>query len=61
MQVAEQLGAQGSSFVAKLFMGGEFEAVRAELRERYHQVKVIRPKGTRQRSVELFLVGLEKK
>ena len=48
----------GSSFVTKLFMGGDFETFRAQLREDYREVKVVRPEATRSASVEIYLVGL---
>jgi 23S rRNA (uridine2552-2'-O)-methyltransferase len=39
-------------------MGGDFEAFRAQLREAYREVKVVRPEATRSASVEIYLVGL---
>lgn len=57
-EVGATFGKPGSSFVGKLFMGGEFEQTRARLRELYEQVRGIRPEGTRTNSVEVFLVGL---
>jgi len=59
--VAAALGAPGSSFVGKLFMGEDFEKARATLRAGYAEVRVIRPEGTRATSYEVFLVGLGKK
>ncbi len=58
LELAGALGRPGSSFVAKLFMGGEFESFRARLREAYREVKVVRPEATRSASVEIYLVGL---
>ena len=58
LELARALGKPGSSFVAKLFMGGDFEAFRAQLREAYREVKVVRPEATRSASVEIYLVGL---
>lgn len=54
-------GKAGSSFVTKLFMGGDFEAFRAELRNKFEEVKVVRPEATRGASVEIYLVGLRRK
>ena len=59
LELAQALGKPGSSFVAKLFMGGDFETFRARLREAYREVKVVRPEATRSASVEIYLVGLE--
>ena len=58
LELARTLGKPGSSFVAKLFMGGEFESFRARLREAYREVKVVRPEATRSASAEIYLVGL---
>jgi 23S rRNA (uridine2552-2'-O)-methyltransferase len=58
LELAQALGKPGSSFVSKLFMGGDFETFRARLREAYREVKVVRPEATRASSVEVYLVGL---
>ena len=58
LELARALGKPGSSFVSKLFMGGDFESFRAQLREDYREVKVVRPDATRSASVEIYLVGL---
>ena len=58
LALGRALGKPGSSFVTKLFMGGDFEAFRAQLREAYREVKVVRPEATRSASVEIYLVGL---
>ncbi len=58
LELARTLGKPGSSFVAKLFMGGDFESFRARLRDCFRDVKVVRPEATRSASVEVYLVGL---
>jgi 23S rRNA (uridine2552-2'-O)-methyltransferase len=58
LELARALGRPGSGFVTKLFMGGDFEAFRAQLREAYREVKVVRPEATRSASVEIYLVAL---
>jgi 23S rRNA (uridine2552-2'-O)-methyltransferase len=58
LELARALGRPGSSLVTKLFMGGDFEAFRAQVREAYREVKVVRPEATRSASVEIYLVGL---
>ena len=58
LELSRALGKPGSSFVSKLFMGGEFESFRARLREQYREVKVVRPEATRSASVEIYLVGM---
>jgi 23S rRNA (uridine2552-2'-O)-methyltransferase len=57
LEVSRARGKVGSSFLVKLFMGGDFEAFRAELRRSYQGVKVIRPEATRSASVEVYLLG----
>lgn len=61
LQVALAHGREGSSFVAKLFMSGDFPAARESLRRSYETERTIRPRGTRQESSEVFLVGLNKR
>ncbi|RPH72379.1 MAG: RlmE family RNA methyltransferase [Myxococcaceae bacterium] len=58
LELARALGRPGSSFVTKLFMGGDFEVFRAQVREAYREVKVVRPEATRSASNEIYLVGL---
>lgn len=61
LEVAISRGRPGSSFVAKLFMGGDFEAFRDQVRAAFEEVKVVRPEATRGASVEVYLVGLRRK
>ncbi|HQB44124.1 MAG TPA: RlmE family RNA methyltransferase [Polyangiaceae bacterium] len=61
VDVAAFFGCRGSAFVGKLFMGATFEQARQHLRERFNKVRIIRPEGTRRRSVETFLIGIERK
>lgn len=58
LEVSRRRGRVGSSFLVKLFMGGDFETFRALLREAYEDVKVVRPEATRSASVEVYLLGL---
>jgi 23S rRNA (uridine2552-2'-O)-methyltransferase len=51
----------GGHFVAKLFMGGDFETFRDEVRRSFTEVKVVRPEATRGASMEVYLVGLKMK
>ena len=61
LEVSQRFGRVGSSFLVKLFMGGDFEAFRAQLREAYGEVKVVRPEATRSASVEVYLLGLARR
>jgi 23S rRNA (uridine2552-2'-O)-methyltransferase len=58
LRIGQSRGRAGSSLVAKLFMGGDFESFRNEVRAVYKDVKVVRPEATRSQSMEVYLVGL---
>jgi 23S rRNA (uridine2552-2'-O)-methyltransferase len=58
LEIARRRGKTGSSFAAKLFMGGDFEHFREQVRQAYREVKVVRPEATRSASSEVYLVGL---
>ena len=58
--VAERLGTDTRTFVGKLFMGPDFERARDEIRRVFGSCRVVKPKGTRQNSAEVFLVGQPK-
>jgi 23S rRNA (uridine2552-2'-O)-methyltransferase len=61
LEVATTRGRPGSAFVAKLFMGGEFEEFRNEVRASFEDVKVVRPEATRGASMEVYVVGLRRR
>jgi 23S rRNA (uridine2552-2'-O)-methyltransferase len=54
-------GKPGGHFIAKLFMGGDFEQFRSDIRALYEDVKVVRPEATRGASMEIYLVGLRRR
>ncbi|MBN2195834.1 MAG: RlmE family RNA methyltransferase [Polyangiaceae bacterium] len=56
--VAGAVGRPGSSFVGKLFMGPDFTAARRTVAASCRDCRVVRPEGTRQRSSEVFVIGL---
>jgi 23S rRNA (uridine2552-2'-O)-methyltransferase len=57
LRVAEETLARGGALVAKVFMGGDFPALRKELAERFAEVHVARPQATREHSFEVYVVG----
>jgi 23S rRNA (uridine2552-2'-O)-methyltransferase len=61
LELAVTRGRPGSAFVAKLFMGGEFEEFREEVRASFEEVKLVRPEATRGASMEVYVVGLRRK
>lgn len=61
LEIAAALGKPGSSFVAKLFMGPDFESAKRAVTDAYAESRTIRPRGTRQNSSEVFIVGLKRR
>ncbi|WP_257458564.1 RlmE family RNA methyltransferase [Archangium lipolyticum] len=61
LEVSVTRGRPGSAFVAKLFMGGEFEEFRGEVRAAFEEVKLVRPEATRGASMEVYIVGLRRR
>ena len=56
-EVAAAFLVPGGSFVVKAFEGPDLKAFETGLRAGYETVKRLKPKGTRSRSVEVFLVA----
>lgn len=61
LEVSLTRGRAGGHFVAKLFMGRDFEAFRGDVRKAFREVKVVRPEATRGASMEIYLVGLDRR
>ena len=61
LEIARTRGKPGGHFIAKLFMGGDFQQFRTDIRALYADVKVVRPEATRGASMEIYLVGLKKR
>ena len=57
LRVAEETLEPGGAFVAKVFMGGEFPALKKELQARFETVQVVRPQATRESSYEVYVLG----
>jgi 23S rRNA (uridine2552-2'-O)-methyltransferase len=57
MHVAEHALAPGGAFVAKVFMGGDFPALKKELQTRFEKIHIARPEATRDSSYEVYVVG----
>ena len=57
LELAVQVLAPRGSFVAKIFQGGDFQAVKAAIAEHFDKVRVVRPQATRRESIEIFLCG----
>lgn len=61
MLIADATLTKGGTFLAKIFQGEGFEALRAALRERYETVKILKPDASRKESTEIYLAGLARK
>ncbi|MDH3818427.1 MAG: RlmE family RNA methyltransferase [Myxococcales bacterium] len=59
LELAKSVLKPGGTFVAKIFQGAEFEDARGAMRELFANVRIVRPKATRDESYEVFLVGLD--
>lgn len=57
LEIASELLRPGGGLIAKAFMGPGFEELVDDLRQRFRAVRVVRPKATRGRSKECFLVA----
>lgn len=55
--LAERLLVTGGSLVAKVFQGGEEQALLQLVRERFATGRLIKPKASRNESFETFLIG----
>jgi 23S rRNA (uridine2552-2'-O)-methyltransferase len=61
LSVAATLGGRGGAFVGKIFMSDDLPLARAELRKHYGAERLYRPEGTRAVSMEIFVLGTEKR
>ncbi len=59
--VASQALKRGGILLVKAFQGGPFDELRRAFQEQYQHVKICKPKSSRQESVEIFLLGQQKK
>lgn len=57
LRIAGETLKLGGGLVAKVFMGGDFPAFRREVAARFGEVRVARPKATRESSYEVYVVG----
>jgi 23S rRNA (uridine2552-2'-O)-methyltransferase len=61
LETAREILQPGGSFVVKLFHGPDFDAFVRECRGLFDKVSVRKPKASRDRSPEVYLVGRSKK
>lgn len=61
LQMAETLGKQGSALVVKIFQGPHFDDYLQRVRQAYARVRCVRPEATRKKSIEVYVVALDKR
>lgn len=59
-ELANDLLLPKGHFVAKVFMGDEFEAFHEDVKKEFKEVRILRPEATRARSREAYIVGIER-
>ena len=58
MKVADRWLKPGGSFIAKIFMGPDFQELAQALKKRFSSVKTFKPNSSRAESKEIFEVGM---
>ena len=58
LELSDPLLRPGGSFVAKVFMSGEFPEIREAVRKRFETIRTLRPETVRSSSYEVFVAGL---
>jgi len=53
----ERLLAPAGAFVGKIFQGPDVDKLRKQMQQRFSEVKLVKPEGSRQESLEIYLVG----
>lgn len=61
LEIAVDLLAPGGAFVGKLFQGEDFDTARERVRAGFEKARVLRPRGVRTESLEVYLVGLSRR
>lgn len=59
LQVARSHLQPGGSFVCKFFQSNELSKFQTELKKNFRKIEIFKPKGTRTRSFEIFLIGFQ--
>jgi 23S rRNA (uridine2552-2'-O)-methyltransferase len=61
LALADTVGADDGVFLAKIFVGSGFDELLAQVKSRYHKVKMVKPSSTRSGSMEQYIVGRERR
>jgi 23S rRNA (uridine2552-2'-O)-methyltransferase len=61
LKICDQHLKVGGSLMMKLFEGGEAEAIVKGVKQRFHDIKRLKPEAVRKGSFETYLIGFKKK
>jgi len=61
LEIAARLVVPGGRFCCKIFEGGDTRAFLERARALFHEVKIRRPKSTREGSMETYIIGLNRR
>ncbi|MBU3940362.1 MAG: RlmE family RNA methyltransferase [Nanoarchaeota archaeon] len=61
LDIAEKLLKKGGNFLVKMFESEETEEVLGRVKKEFRSVKIYRPKATKKRSSEIYILGKNKK
>jgi 23S rRNA (uridine2552-2'-O)-methyltransferase len=61
IEIAAAVLAPGGKFLAKIFQGEGFEAVRAKMRVLFDEVRILKPEASKRESIEIYLAGIGRK
>ena len=61
LELAQALLRPEGHFIAKVFMGDEFEGFCRDVKADFHEVRTLRPEATRSRAREAYVVGFRRR
>lgn len=61
LELAQAVLRPGGTLLVKVFQGAQMDALRAAFRESFARVRIAKPKASRSESVELYLLGEERR
>jgi 23S rRNA (uridine2552-2'-O)-methyltransferase len=61
LELAKALLHPGGHFIAKVFMGGDFEGFTKAVKAAFEECRIVRPEATRARSREIYVVGFRRR
>jgi len=61
LELSKSLLRDGGSFVCKVFQGEELQDFRDKIKESFEAIKLFKPKSSRKKSAEIYIIGLNLK